>query len=138
MVKDLRYTLGQTTIIWAMLASGDEYSKIKSITATLRYAQSSVKKIELVAKLIRWKPVDEALRILEFAPQKAAKILLKVLKSAIANAVNNLWLNADNLFVARVDVGRWPKLKRVRFASRARVHGYIKHRSFIRVVLDIK
>jgi ribosomal protein L22 len=49
-----------------------------------------------------------------------------------------LWLDREDLYVARVDVWRGPKLKRVRFVARARVHGYVKHRSFVRVVLNSK
>jgi len=132
--KGARYTLTKITSI----ANNIDPEKRKSITATLRYALSSEKKIELVAKLIRWKDVEEALKILKFTPKKAAKILEKVLKSAIANAVNNAWLDINSLKVTRVDVGRWPKLKRIRFASRARIHPYNKYRSFVRIVLDIK
>ncbi len=138
MSKTLRRTLPRLNNIANDLFINGEIWKTKSMTATLRYANSSEKKIELVAKLIRWKDVNEAIKILEFAPQKAAKILLKVLKSAVANATNNLWLQKDVLYVSRVDVGRWPKLKRIRFASRARVHPYVKHRAFVRIVLDIK
>ena len=132
--KGARYTLTKITSV----ASSIDPEKSKSITATLRSALSSEKQIELVAKLIRWKDVEEALRILKFTPKKAAKILEKVLKSAIANATNNAGLDPNSLKVARVDVGRGPKLKRIRFASRARIHPYNKYRSFVRVVLDIK
>ncbi len=132
--KGARYTLTKISNI----ASSIDPEKRKSITATLKYALSSEKKIELVAKLIRWKDVQEALKILQFTPKKAARILEKVLKSAISNATNNLWLDINSLKVVRVDVGRWPKLKRIRFASRARIHPYNKYRSFVRVVLDVK
>lgn len=138
MARSLRYTLSKTTNVWKILYDGGKVNQIKGITATLRYADISEKKIELVAKLVRWKPVEEALRILQFTPKKAAKILINVLKSAIANAVNNLGLKEDELFIRRIDVWRGPKLKRIRFASRARVHWYVKHRAFVRVVLDIK
>ncbi len=138
MSKTLRRTLPKVNGIAADLFDAGDYGKTKSMTATLKYANSSEKKIELVAKLIRGKKVNDALLILNHTPKKAAKILLKVLKSAIANATNNLGLNEEDLVVARVDVGRWPKYKRYRFASRARVHPYVKHRAFVRVVLDIK
>lgn len=138
MSKTLRRTLPKVNNIANDLFTSGETWKTKSMTATLRYANSSEKKIELVAKLIRWKKVDEAIKILEFTPQKASKILLKVLKSAIANAVNNLWLQSSDLYISRVDVWRWPKIKRIRFASRARIHPYVKYRSFVRIVLDIK
>lgn len=110
----------------------------RSLTATLKYALSSEKKMELVAKLIRGKRVADALNILDHTPNKAAKILLKVLKSAIANATNNADKDIESLFVKMVDIGRWPKLKRVKFVGRSRVHGYVKYRTYIRVVLNSK
>jgi len=138
MSKTLRRTLPKLNKIANELWVAGDTGKTKSMTATLRYAQSSEKKLELVAKLVRWKDVKEAMKILQFTPKKAAQILLTVIKSAVANAKNNLGLNEDDLYISRIDVGRGPKLKRIRFASRARVHGYVKHRAFVRVVLDIK
>lgn len=108
------------------------------MTATLKYALSSDKKMMLVAKMIQWKSVDEALKILHFLPKKAAAILYKVVHSAYANATNNAWIKGSDLYIQTINVWRWPKLKRYRFASRSKVHGYIKHRSFVRVVLQAK
>jgi ribosomal protein L22 len=42
------------------------------------------------------------------------------------------------LHIDHILVGRWPKIKRMRFASRSRMHGYLKHRSFVRVILNSK
>lgn len=131
----LRNTLVKTNV-WKLLQEAWQKNKIKSITATLRYATTSEKKINLIAKIIRWKKVNDALNILMFTNKKAAKILEKVLKSAIANAKHNLWLKEDDLYIKRIDIWRWPKIKRIRFASRARIHPYEKHRSFVRIVLD--
>lgn len=111
----------------------------KSLTATLKYALSSEQKMELVAKSVRWKDVNEAMSYLRFMPKKAAGTLLKVLKSAVANAKNNAGITSeDSLYIKRIDVGKWPKLKRMSFVSRAWVHPYEKHRAFVRVVLDTK
>ncbi len=110
----------------------------KSLTSTLKYALSSEKKMNIVAKMIRWKSVEEASSILRHTPNKSSKILLRVLSSAVANAKNNEWLNESDLYVAWVDIWKWIKLKRIRFASRSRVHPYMKHRSFVRVILDTK
>lgn len=108
----------------------------KSMTATLKYATVSEKKINLVAKMIRGKPVDEVLVMLSFLPKKSAAILLKLVKAASANASNNLKIDASTLKVKAIEVWRWPKIKRVRAVWRSRMHGYIKHRSFVKVVLD--
>lgn len=108
----------------------------RSYTATLRYATLSYQKMNLIAKMVRGKPVNEALGILEMMPKKAAQILWKVVKSAASNAENNVDANPDELVVATVNVGRWMLLKRHRFVSRSGVHRYFKHRSFVKVVLE--
>lgn len=110
----------------------------KSMTATLKYALLSEKKLSLVAKMIRGKSVSEALVFLQYLPKKAAKILWKVVKSASANAHNNLNIDVDSLYIKTIEVGKGPALKRVRPAGRSRMHGYQKHRSFVQVVLDVK
>lgn len=111
----------------------------KSLTATLKYALSSEKKMELVAKAVRGKDVNDAMAYLRFMPKKPAGSLLKVLKSAVSNAKNNAGIeNEDSLYIKRIDVWKWPKLKRMSFVSRAGVHPYEKHRAFVRVVLDTK
>ncbi len=121
------------------LASGLEESKSFSITSRTSkksYADTSVKKLSVVTKVIRGKNAQEALTILDNLPQKAAKILYKHVKSALYNAKNNASLSVDNLYIERIDLWRWMKIKRMRFASRSRVHWYEKYRSFIRVVLN--
>lgn len=110
----------------------------KSMTATLKNAESSDKKIALVAKMIRGKDVLEARNILRFMPKKAANILLKVVESAAANAENNADQKVDNLYIQTVEVGKATKLKRMRFVGRSRVHRYTKHRANITVILATK
>ena len=109
---------------------------ITSRTSKKSYADTSVKKLSVITKIIRGKNVEEALTILHNLPQKAAKILYKHVKSALYNAKNNASLSTENLYIERIDLWRWMKIKRMRFASRSRVHWYEKHRSFIRVVLN--
>jgi large subunit ribosomal protein L22 len=60
----------------------------KSLTATLKYALVSDKKMSLMAKLVKGKKVEDALNTLSVLPKKSAKILLKVIKSAYSNAKN--------------------------------------------------
>lgn len=61
-----------------------------------------------------------------------------MIKSAVANAVNNNSLDLNSLFIERIDVGRGPKIKRVRFVSRSRISHYEKYRSYVKVVLNTK
>ena len=107
------------------------------MTATLKYATTSDKKLTLIAKLVQWKKLSEAMVILKNLPKKGADILYKLVQSASANAKNN-GDSKGELYIEKVDVTRWPKYKRYRFASRSRVHRYVKHRSFVRVVLGVK
>lgn len=105
--------------------------------ASLTYAIVSYQKMDLIAKMVRWKSVSNAVDLLNFLPKKAGRILLKVILSAQANMFVKEGKEVEGI-VSRIDVGRWPKLKRSRFTSRARVYGYNKHRSFVRVVLSVK
>lgn len=108
------------------------------MSATLKYALVSHIKMELMAKLVRWKKVQEALDALQFLPKKSAKTLYKVIKSAANNAVKNANKDMNSLYIQTIDVWGAPKLKRIRFTSRSRISHYAKYRSFVRVVLNSK
>jgi len=105
----------------------------KSLTATLKYALVSDKKMSLMAKLVQGKRVEDALNILKLLPKKAAKILLKVVLSAYSNAKNS-W-EAKDFTVKEVQVGAGPKIKRIRFTSRSRISHYEKSRCYVKVIL---
>ena len=107
------------------------------VSATLKYALLSDKKMNLIADLVRGKKATEALADLEFLPKKGARTLHKLLKSAVANA-SAKWLPVDQLIVDRVEVGRGPKIKRIRFTSRSRISHYEKYRCYVKVVLAVK
>lgn len=110
---------------------------MREYKASLSYAISSPIKMELVAKMVRWKSTSDALTLLNFLPKKAGRTLSKVIASAHANAKAK---EGDDIqtVISTVDVGKGPSIKRMRFTSRARVYGYTKHRSFVRVVLSVK
>lgn len=95
-------------------------------------------KARLVIDLIRGKNVDEAVTILENRNKKSSGIILKVLNSAIANAVNNFSLDQKKLYVkeARVDAG--PVMKRVMFDSRSHIGHKDRRTSHIVVVVAEK
>ncbi len=109
-----------------------------NMTAILKYAIVSDKKMLLISKLVKWKKIQEALDILEYTPKKAAKILSKVVKSAASNAVVNEKKKLADLFVDTIEVGKWPKIKRIRFTSRSRISHYEKSRCYVKVVLNTK
>ena len=91
------------------------------VTATLRYARISPQKCRLVADTVRGRPVNEALNTLKFMPKKGAKLVYKVLWSAISNAQENAGLDVDDLKVSTIQVDTAPVLKR--FAARAKGRG---------------
>ena len=95
-------------------------------------------KARLVIDLIRGKKVDEAVTILENRNKKSSGIVLKVLNSAVANAVNNFKLDQNKLYVkeARVDAG--PVMKRVMFDSRSHIGHKDRRTSHIVVVVAEK
>ena len=103
------------------------------VTARLRHARISPQKCRLVADTVRGKGVGNALATLKFMPKKGAKLVLKVLESAIANAENNLGADIDELKVSRIEVDVAPVLKR--FAARAKGRGsrVVKRNSHITI-----
>nr|WP_018963290.1 50S ribosomal protein L22 [Coprothermobacter platensis] len=80
--------------------------------ATAKYLRVSPRKARLVINEIRNKPVVEARAILKYSPNKAARFALKVLDSAVANAVNNNGSDEERLYVYRAFVDEGPRLKR--------------------------
>jgi large subunit ribosomal protein L22 len=106
------------------------------VSAKLRYARISPQKCRLVADVVRGKPVGNALATLRFMPKKGAKLVHKVLKSAVDNAENNNGADVDELKVQRIEVDAAPQFKR--FAARAKGRGtrIVKRNSHITVVVS--
>jgi len=103
--------------------------------AIAKYVRVSPRKMRFVCDMVRGRSVDEALSILKFTPNKGAKILEKVVKSAAANAENNFDMNKDNLFVSEVYSNQGPTLKRWRPRSKGRAFKILKRTSHIGVVV---
>jgi len=106
-------------------------------SALLRFERVSFRKVKPVADLIRHRKAEVAERLLMVSPRQTARIMLKLLRSAIANAGNSPKISdVASLFVSRVDVGPGPTEKRARFRARGRVF-LIRHRtSHVRIVLE--
>jgi len=104
--------------------------------AKAKMIRISPRKTRLVIDLIRGKNVNDALAILRNQNQKAARVLEKVLNSAIANAVNNNKLKQEDLYVKTCMVDEGPVLKRAKMDSRGHV-GRCDHKlSHITIILD--
>ncbi|SPT69286.1 50S ribosomal protein L22 [Anaerobiospirillum thomasii] len=101
--------------------------------AIYRNARSSAQKARLVADQVRGMPVDKALNLLKFSPRKAAKIIYKVLESAVANAENNYSLDVETLVVSRIMVDEGPSMKRIMPRAKGRADRIVKRTSHISV-----
>ena len=107
-------------------------------SAHAKYVRISSNKVRIVVDLIRGKSVDDAVAILQFTPKAASPVVLKVLNSAIANAVNNNEMDRKTLYVAEVYANPGPTLKRFVARSRGSASPMLKRTSHISVVLDQK
>ncbi|MGL1861875.1 MAG: 50S ribosomal protein L22 [Pseudodesulfovibrio sp.] len=103
--------------------------------AVAKYIRVSPRKTRLVADNIRGKGVEDALNILRFTPKKAAKILSKVLFSAISNAEQMPGVDVDNLIVDSVLVNEGPTWKRIQPRAMGRAYRIRKRTSHITIVV---
>jgi large subunit ribosomal protein L22 len=96
------------------------------VNAKLYGVRLSAQKGRLVADLVRGQPIANALNILTFTPKKGAKIIKKVLESAIANAEHNNGADIDELKVQTIFVEKGPVLKRFHARAKGRGNRIIK------------
>lgn len=106
--------------------------------AILRNARIAPRKVQIVLDTIRNKPVDVAMATLNYTPKAACEILEKLLKSAIANAVNNHDMDGDSLYVAECFVCPGPTMKRIMPRAQGRAFRILKRTSHITLVLKEK
>lgn len=106
------------------------------VTAKARGIPVSARKARLVLDTVRGKPVPEAMAILRFLPQKSAVDVLKVVKSAAANAEHNHDLDPEALYIKRIFADEGPTLKRWRARARGRVNRQLKRTAHITVIVD--
>jgi large subunit ribosomal protein L22 len=100
-------------------------------TAKLRGARISAQKVRLVADQVRGMPVEKAEQLLAFSTKKAARIMKKVLLSAIANAEHNDGADIDELSISTIMVDEGPTLKRGRARAKGRGTRILKRTSHI-------
>ena len=103
------------------------------VAARLRYARISPQKCRLVADLVRGQSVAKALQTLAFSPKKGARIVKKVLESAIANAEHNHGADIDELKVSTIEVNEAPTFRRYRARAKGRGARIIKRNSHITI-----
>lgn len=104
--------------------------------AVAKYIRVSPQKARLVADVIRGMKADTAVTTLRFMPKKAARILRKVLESAVANADQRDSVDVDTLYVKEITVDGGPMLKRFSPRAQGRATRILKRTSHITVVVD--
>jgi large subunit ribosomal protein L22 len=103
--------------------------------AIAKYIRMSPMKVGIVLDLIRGKNVNEAFAILQYTPKDAAVVVNKALKSAVANAENNLNLDVNSLYVAEAYTGQGATIKRFRPHAQGRAFRIKKRTSNITLVV---
>lgn len=107
----------------------------RDVKATAKTVRVTTRKAKLVLDLIRGKDVKEAMGILTFLPNKAARITKKVLKSAMANATHNFQLDEEKLYVKECYANEGITLKRYMPRAKGSASPIMKRTSHITVVV---
>lgn len=105
------------------------------VRATQRYVRIAPQKVRMIVDAIKGKPAEAAINALKFMPQKAAGIVEKIVRSAVANADQNTSIDVDDLIVRNLIVDQGPSLKRFRARARGRGARILKRTAHITVVL---
>ena len=104
--------------------------------STHRFARVSARKVRPIADLIRGKRAEEALNILRYQPQRGARLLEKVLKSALANADDQRARDLRGMVIVDCRVDGAPMMKRIQPRSRGMAYSILKRSSHITVAVD--
>ncbi|MCB0043884.1 MAG: 50S ribosomal protein L22 [Caldilineaceae bacterium] len=105
------------------------------VRAVTKYTGISAQKARLVVNEVRGRQAEEALAMLQFMPQSAAKVVAKTIKSALANAEENFGLEPEDMYVAKIVADEAPTRKWRRFGARGRFKPWLRRSSHITVVL---
>ena len=110
----------------------------KIARAEHRYARISPRKVEIICDMIRGKDAHLALALMENTPKAGCELMIKVLKSAMANAENNFEMDPDNLYVCQTYATAGPILKRGMPRAQGRMYRINKRTSHIVVAVAEK
>lgn len=106
------------------------------VKAKLRYARISPQKVRLAANAVKGEQVEKGLQKLKFMPNKSARIIKKIVDSAVANADQKSGVDVDNLKIKNITADAGPMLKRFRARARGRGTRILKRTSHITVTLS--
>ncbi len=118
------------------MADTDNTEMISQYSAVHRFAQISARKVRPLADLVRGKFADEALEILRYQPHRGARMLEKVIKSAMANAEDRRAADLGNLMITDVRIDGGPMFKRMQPKARGMASIIKRRMSHIRVALE--
>jgi large subunit ribosomal protein L22 len=105
------------------------------VRAVSKYVRISPRKVHKVIGAVKGKPVESGIQTLKFMPQKAAGILEKIVRSAVANADHNADIDIDLLIIRNITADQGPVLKRWKARARGRGTRILKRTSHITVTL---
>jgi len=114
----------------------NEKNKDTRAQAHAKFVRVSDTKARIVLQQIKGKSIGEALGILTYSPRYASEVIIKVLKSAIANAENNLELDVNKLYIEDVIANQGPTLKRIRPRAQGRAYRINKRTAHISIYLN--
>jgi large subunit ribosomal protein L22 len=103
------------------------------VFAIEKYIRMSPRKVRLVIDLVRGRGVDDAIGILKMTPKEAARVAIKAINSAAANATQNYGLTREDLFVSTIRADEGPTLKRMKAGARGRYKPILKRGAHITV-----
>jgi large subunit ribosomal protein L22 len=106
------------------------------VRSSTRNVGIPAQKVRLIVDLVRGRPAMEALDVLKFMPNAAAKPVAKVIRTAVANAEENVGLSRDDLVIREIYADEGPTLRRGRAGARGRYKPLLKRSSHITVVLE--
>jgi large subunit ribosomal protein L22 len=105
------------------------------VQAITRFSGISAQKTRLVVDEVRGKRAEDALVVLQFMPQSAAKVVAKTIRSALANATENFGLESGEMYIAKIFADEGPRRRWRRYGARGRFKPWIRPSSHITVVL---
>jgi large subunit ribosomal protein L22 len=104
--------------------------------AEAKWVRMGPRKLRRIVNELRGKPAQEALVYLKFLPQRGARILLKTIQSAVANAKNNFKMKEDRLWISKAYINEAPMYKRMQPRSRGRGFPIKKRNSHVMIVVE--
>ncbi len=105
------------------------------VRAVSKYVRISPRKVHILIGAVKGKPVEDGLNILKFMPQKAAYIIEKIIRSAVANADQYPDIDVDSLVIRNIMADQGPTLKRFKARARGRGTRILKRTAHITVIL---